>query len=172
MVPRTSRNLLHRPVGTGTYYTEHSCSTHAEVRNLLQCVWNSLSLVVWRVINRAFAGPFGWVFSVRTQVHEYWRLFVHACPHVTCTYKILDNKRDKTLCTDVTACSMYTSMKQDGVSNEPVTFACHMCTYTLPWVHQKLSEIDGETRFYGHFTEPVRKMFCTPPNTLRTRLSV
>ena len=33
---------------------EHSCSTHTEVRNLLRCVWNSLSLVVWRDINRAF----------------------------------------------------------------------------------------------------------------------
>ena len=60
--------------------------------------------------------------------------------NVTCSYKILDNKRETTLYTDVTTCIIHTSMKQDGVSNEPVTFACHMCTYTLPCAHQKLIE--------------------------------
>ena len=43
----------------------------------------------------------------------------------------------------LSVCILYRSMKQHGVSNDPVTFECHMYTYVLPCEHQKLSEIDG-----------------------------
>ncbi len=53
-------------------------------------------------------------------------------------------------------------MKEDGVSNEPATFACHMNTYVLPSAHVKLSEIDGQTRFFGFVAVPVRGLLSTP----------
>jgi len=69
-------------------------------------------------------------------------------------------------------CRMHNSVNQDGVSNEPVTFECHMCTYVLTCTHPKLSEIDEQTRFLGLVTALVRELFLTPRNTLRTWVCV
>jgi hypothetical protein len=43
-------------------------------------------------------------------------------------------------------------MKQDSVSNESVTLACHMCTYALTYEHQKLNEIERQHAFLGIVT--------------------
>ncbi len=45
-------------------------------------------------------------------------------------------------------------MKQDGVSNDPATFSCHMFTYALVCAHKKVSEIDDQNRLFGLITHP------------------
>jgi hypothetical protein len=72
----------------------------------------AVALVVRRARNGAFVRRYRWISCVRTEVYMFSCLFVHICLHMTYTNVILCNMR-------ITWWSAWTSLKQDGVSNDP-----------------------------------------------------